>query len=69
MKAHKLADDSIILGDIRALEIRRRQRETWLVENREAIEAYNELVTRSSVFSTGMRGTGSPSPLVERDQG
>jgi antitoxin CcdA len=44
------------LEDALALEVHRRQRETWLAENREAIETYNELVTRDGVFSTGLRG-------------
>ncbi|HEY3572092.1 MAG TPA: type II toxin-antitoxin system CcdA family antitoxin [Thermoanaerobaculia bacterium] len=39
-----------------ASEIPKRQREAWLEENREAIEAYNELVARDGVFSTGLRG-------------
>jgi len=38
------------------MEVQKRQREAWLAENREAIETYNELVTRNGVFSTGLRG-------------
>lgn len=63
MEAHKLAaesqlgaDPSNTLEDAPALETRRRQREIWLAENREAIEAYNELVAQQGVFSTGLRG-------------
>jgi len=37
-------------------EIRQRQRDLWRKENREAIEAYNELVARDGVFSKGLRG-------------
>jgi antitoxin CcdA len=32
------------------------RRELWLAENREAIEAYNEHVSRHGVFSDGLRG-------------
>lgn len=39
-----------------ALEVQRRQREAWLEENQEAIEAYNEHVAQHGVFSTGLRG-------------
>jgi antitoxin CcdA len=39
-----------------SLEVQRRQREAWLEENREAIEAYNEHVAQHGVFSTGLRG-------------
>jgi antitoxin CcdA len=38
-----------------AEEIRKRDRERWLEENREAIEAYNELVAKEGVFSDGLR--------------
>jgi post-segregation antitoxin (ccd killing protein) len=34
----------------------RKHRETWLEENREAIETYNDFVSRSGVFSDGLRG-------------
>jgi len=44
------------LEDALALEVHKRQSETWLEENREAIEAYNELVAQHGVFSTGLRG-------------
>ena len=40
----------------KAREVHRRQRETWLAENREAIAAYNEHVTQHGVFSAGLRG-------------
>ncbi|HEY0555869.1 MAG TPA: type II toxin-antitoxin system CcdA family antitoxin [Thermoanaerobaculia bacterium] len=61
MKAHKLADDSHLpydrdsstLEDVRSLEARRK---AWLAENREAIAAYNELVTQNGAFSDGLRG-------------
>jgi post-segregation antitoxin (ccd killing protein) len=43
-------------GEALALEVHRRLRETWLEENREAIETYNELVAQHGVFSTGLRG-------------
>jgi antitoxin CcdA len=64
MEAHKLAgsrqpgiDPSNTLEDALALEnARGRQREAWLEENREGIEAYNELVAQQGVFSTGLRG-------------
>ena len=63
MEAHKLAansqlgvDPSSSLQDDLALEARRSQREAWLEENREGIEAYNELVAQQGVFSTGLRG-------------
>jgi post-segregation antitoxin (ccd killing protein) len=32
------------------------EQEIWLEENREAIEAYNELVAKEGVFSDGLRG-------------
>jgi antitoxin CcdA len=38
------------------VNLRRRLRETWLEENREGIEAYNELVAQHGVFSIGLRG-------------
>lgn len=37
------------------LEVRKRQREAWLEENREAIGAYNEHVAEHGVFSAGLR--------------
>ncbi|HEV2855829.1 MAG TPA: type II toxin-antitoxin system CcdA family antitoxin [Thermoanaerobaculia bacterium] len=56
-KARELGVDlAATLEDALALEVHRRQRETWLEENREAIEAYNEHVTQHGVFSTGLRG-------------
>ncbi len=56
-KASELGVDlAATLEDALALEVHRRQRETWLEENREAIEAYNEHVARHGVFSTGLRG-------------
>jgi antitoxin CcdA len=38
-----------------AFEVNRRQREAWLEQNREAIEAYNRLVAQEGVFSAGLR--------------
>ncbi len=35
--------------------VRARQRESWLEENRAAIDAYNERVARKGVFSDGLR--------------
>jgi len=35
--------------------VRRKRREAWLEENREAIESYNASVTRDGVFSDGWR--------------
>lgn len=56
-KARELGVDlATTLEDALALEVHKRQRESWLEENREAIEAYNELVARDGVFSTGLRG-------------
>jgi len=56
-KAHELGVDlAATLEDALALEVHRRQRETWLEENREAIDAYNEHVAQHGVFSTGLRG-------------
>lgn len=55
-KARELGVDlAALLEDALALEVRRRQREAWLEENREAIESYNELVARDGVFSAGLR--------------
>lgn len=53
MEPRKLAANDHLLYD---REATRKQRETWLEENREAIEAYNELVAHHGVFSTGLRG-------------
>ena len=36
-------------------ELRRREREKWLEENRGAIDAYNERVEKHGVFSDGLR--------------
>jgi len=56
-KASELGVDlAATLEDALALEVRRRKRETWREENREAIEAYNEHVAEHGVFSTGLRG-------------
>jgi len=42
--------------DASTREVRKRQRETWLKENRDAIKAYNEDVAQHGVFSSGLRG-------------
>lgn len=56
-KARGLGVDlAATLEEALALEVHRRQRETWLEENREAIEAYNEHVAQHGVFSAGLRG-------------
>ena len=56
-KAHELGVDvATTLEEALASEVHKRQREAWLAENREAIDAYNELVTRDGVFSAGLRG-------------
>jgi antitoxin CcdA len=56
-KAHALGVDlASTLEEALAMEVHRRQREVWLEENREAIEAYNEHVVQHGVFSTGLRG-------------
>ena len=56
-KAHELGVDlATTLEEALALEVHRRQRETWLAENREAIKAYNEHVAEHGVFSAGLRG-------------
>ena len=56
-KARELGVDlADTLEEALASEVRRRQRETWLEENREAIEAYNEHVAQHGVFSAGLRG-------------
>jgi antitoxin CcdA len=35
--------------------IRKRRGEQWLIDNREAIEAYNQFVAENGVFSDGLR--------------
>lgn len=56
-KARELGVDlANTLEEALAQEVHRRQRETWLEENREAIEAYNEHVAQHGVFSAGLRG-------------
>jgi len=56
-KTHELGVDvASTLEEALASEVHKRQREAWLAENREAIDAYNELVARDGVFSTGLRG-------------
>lgn len=36
--------------------VRLKKQDKWLVENREALEAYNAHVERDGVFSDGLRG-------------
>lgn len=36
-------------------EVKRRYRERWLAENRDAIDEYNQRVRREGVFSDGLR--------------
>jgi antitoxin CcdA len=36
--------------------LRKKQREQWLTENKDAIEAYNEHVEKHGIFSDGLRG-------------
>ena len=56
-KAHELGLDlANTLEEALAVEIRRREREAWLEENREAIQVYNEHVAQHGVFSAGLRG-------------
>jgi antitoxin CcdA len=56
-KAQELGVDvATTLEEALASEVHKRQREAWLEENREAIEAYKDLVARDGVFSTGLRG-------------
>ena len=56
-KAQKLGVNlSETLEEALALKVQRGQREFWLEENREAIEAYNEHVGQHGVFSAGLRG-------------
>ena len=56
-KARGLGIDlAATLEEALATEVYTRQREIWLEENREAIEAYNEHVAQHGVFSAGVRG-------------
>jgi antitoxin CcdA len=56
-KAHELGiNPSTTLEKALAEEIRKRNGEIWLEENRDAIESYNELVSGHDVFSDGLRG-------------
>jgi len=55
-KASELGIDlSATLEEALAVQVRNRQQETWLAENREAIAAYNEHVARNGVWSEGLR--------------
>jgi len=56
-KAHELGiNPATTLEEALAEEIKKRSREVWLEENRDAIETYNELVSGHGVFSDGLRG-------------
>lgn len=56
-KAGELGIDlSATLEEALVMEVSMRQRELWLEENREAIQAYNEHVAQYGVFSAGLRG-------------
>ncbi|HEX4966728.1 MAG TPA: type II toxin-antitoxin system CcdA family antitoxin [Thermoanaerobaculia bacterium] len=56
-KAHELGiNPATTLEEALVEEIRKRNREIWLEENRDAIETYNELDARQGVFSDGLRG-------------
>jgi antitoxin CcdA len=69
-KPVNLKVDSSLVQEARALDInlsrefethlaevvRLKKQARWLVENREALEAYNEHVERDGVFSDGLRG-------------
>ena len=46
---------SATLEEALAAQVRKRHRETWLADNREAIAAYNEHVARNGVWSEGLR--------------
>jgi antitoxin CcdA len=55
-QAHDLGIDlAATLEEALAAQIRRRQRESWREENREAIAAYNEAVVRHGVWSADLR--------------
>ncbi len=68
-KATNLSVNSDLLNKARAMDInlsatleqaliealKQRQREQWLVENRNAIAAYNDHVEKQGVFSDGLR--------------
>jgi antitoxin CcdA len=47
---------SATLEEALVAQVRTRQQEIWLAENREAIAAYNEYVAKNGVFSDGARG-------------
>lgn len=46
---------SATLEQALAETIKRRQREQWLAENKDAIHAYNDHVEKHGVFSDGLR--------------
>ncbi len=55
--AVRLVPESLEAVEIREeVDVQKGQRETWLEENRAAIEAYNEHVAQHGVFSAGLRG-------------
>lgn len=47
---------SAVLEEALVAEVRKKQRELWLEENREAIAAYNEHVAQNGLWSDGRRG-------------
>ena len=46
---------SAVLDEALEVEVRKRLRERWLEDNREAIDDYNTRLARSGVFSDGIR--------------
>lgn len=56
-KARELDIDNLsaVLEQALAEQVKERQRERWLAENREAIAAYNAHVDQHGVFSDGLR--------------
>jgi antitoxin CcdA len=55
-KAHELGIDPSAALEVALTEaITKKQGDAWREENREAIEAYNELIAEHGVFSRGLR--------------
>lgn len=56
-KARELNIDNLsaVLEQALAEQVRERQQQRWLSENREAIAAYNQHVDQHGVFSDGLR--------------
>jgi|GEM_PF-3839605 len=48
-------DPSAALEEALAEAVTRKQGDAWREENREAIDAYNQLITEHGVFSRGLR--------------